>query len=74
MSIYDKITAEPAPPRKLRRFAYQVYDGGIEHHIASHEIYFYEAGRVGFWNIDDDGERTLVLATKAFQIRQVIDT
>lgn len=61
----------PKPPRPLRRFKYRVYDGGVEQEISSHEIYFYEAGRVGFWNYDDNGERALVLGTKAFQVRQV---
>jgi hypothetical protein len=60
------------PQRPLRQFAYRVYDGGIEHEVSSHEIYFYEAGRVGFWNYDDNDERVLVLGTKAFQVREVI--
>lgn len=63
----------PAAPRPLRNFAYRVYDGGMEHQISSHEIYFYEAGRVGFWNHGDgEGERVLVLATKAFTVREVV--
>lgn len=63
----------PAPPRPLRHFVYRVYDGGVEHQISSHEIYFYEAGRVGFWNHGDgEGERVLVLATKAFAVREVV--
>jgi hypothetical protein len=65
-------TKPPQRQRPLRNFAYRVYDGGIEHEVSSHEVYFYEAGRVGFWNYDDTGERVLVLATKAFQIRQVV--
>ncbi len=74
MSLYDKITAEPAPPRRLRTFAYRTYPDAGEQQISAHEIYFYEAGRIGFWNYttdSDDGERILVLATKAFQVRQV---
>ena len=66
----------PAPPapRALRNFVYRVYDGGIEHAISSHEVYFYEAGRVGFWNDSErEGERVLVLATKAFTVREVIN-
>ncbi|SDW33551.1 hypothetical protein SAMN04487912_102372 [Arthrobacter sp. cf158] len=72
MTFHGK-TEEPKPPRPLRNFAYRVYDGGIEHHVSSHEVYFYEAGRVGFWNLGDDDERVLVLSTKAFQIRQVVN-
>jgi hypothetical protein len=67
-------TEEPKPPRPLRRFAYRIFDGGMEHEITAHEIYFYEAGRIGFWNYDDNGERVLVLGTKAFQVRQVTAT
>jgi len=62
----------PEPPRPIRNFAYRVYDGGIEHHISAHEIYFYDAGRIGFWNYTPDGERALVLGTKAFQVREVV--
>ncbi|UYM26633.1 hypothetical protein SEA_BAUER_84 [Arthrobacter phage Bauer] len=71
MSFHGK-TEDPKPPRPLRKFAYRIYDGGIEHEIESHEIYFYDAGRVGFWNRDEDDEMVLVLATKAFQVRQVV--
>jgi hypothetical protein len=59
-------TEDPIPPRPLRRFAYRIYDGGIEHEITAHEIYFYEAGRIGFWNYNEGEERVLVLGTKAF--------
>ncbi|AYR01057.1 hypothetical protein PBI_ISOLDE_89 [Arthrobacter phage Isolde] len=62
----------PNPSRPLRKFAYRVYDGGMEHEVSAHEIYFYEAGRIGFWNYDDNDERVLVLGTKAFQVREVI--
>ena len=69
------IVIEPAPPRPLRNFAYRVYDKGIEHEVSANDIYFYDAGRVGFWNDDPErpGERILVLATKAFSIREVIN-
>jgi hypothetical protein len=67
-------TEEPKLPRPLRRFAYRIYDGGMEHEISAHEIYFYEAGRIGFWNYDANDERILVLGTKAFQVRQVTST
>lgn len=73
MSFHGK-TEDPKAQRPLRNFAYRVYDGGIEHYVSSHDVYFYEAGRVGFWNDDENGERVLVLATKAFQIRQVVNT
>lgn len=62
------------PPRPLRKFAYRVYDGGSWHEIQAHEIYFYDHGRIGFWNDSADGERVLVLGTKAFDIREVIGT
>lgn len=70
MTFYGK-DPEPDPSRPLRNFAYRVYDGGIEHEISAHEIYFYDHGRIGFWNDSDDGDRVLVLGTKAFQVRQV---
>jgi hypothetical protein len=61
-----------APPRPLRKFKYRVYDEGAWHEIEAHDIYFYEAGRIGFWNDIADGERVLILATKAFDVRQVV--
>lgn len=74
MSVHGR-TEDPKPPRPLRNFAYRIYDGGIEHEISAHEIYFYEAGRVGFWNDGENGgDRVLVLGTKAFQVRQVSAT
>lgn len=65
--------AEAAQPRPLRNFAYRLFNEGIEHEISAQDIYFYDAGRVGFWNDDQEhpGERILVLATKAFQVREV---
>lgn len=67
----------PAPPapRPLRNFAYTLFNNGVEHEVSAQDIYFYEAGRVGFWNDDPEhpGERILVLATKAFTIREVIN-
>ena len=74
MSFYGKIT-EADPPRKLRTFAYRTYPDAQEQEISAHEIYFYEAGRIGFWNYsgsDDDEDRVLVLATKAFDVREVV--
>lgn len=69
-------TADPdrQPSRPLRKFAYRTYDGGTWQDIQAHDIYFYEAGRIGFWNDapDNAGERVLVLATKAFDVRQVL--
>ena len=62
---------DPKAPRPLRNFAYRVYDGGIEHEVSAHEIYFYDHGRIGFWNDGENGERILVLGTKAFQVRQL---
>ena len=63
-------------PRKLRKFAYRTYPDATEQEIIAHEIYFYEAGRIGFWNYTSvdgsDGERILVLATKAFDVREVV--
>jgi hypothetical protein len=70
MTFHGK-PSEDDEPRQLRNFAYRLFDGGMEHGITAHEIYFYEAGRIGFWNYDGNGERVLVLATKAFQVRQV---
>jgi hypothetical protein len=63
---------DPNPDRPMRRFEYKVFDNGIWHEISAHEIYFYEAGRIGFWNDTDNGERILVLGTKAFQVREVV--
>lgn len=74
MSFYGKLT-EVDPPRKLRKFAYRTYPDAAEQEISAHEIYFYEAGRIGFWNDTSDGadgERVLVLATKAFDVREVV--
>lgn len=71
MTFYGKLT-EADPPRKLRKFAYRTYPDAKEQEISAHEIYFYEAGRIGFWNYDGaDGERVLVLATKAFDVREL---
>ena len=64
----------PRTPRKMRRFSYRTYPDATEQEISAHEIYFYEAGRIGFWNYTSEGsdsERILVLATKAFQVREV---
>jgi hypothetical protein len=71
MTFYGK-TSEADAPRKLRKFAYRTYPGATEQDIQSHEIYFYEAGRIGFWNYIAEDERVLVLATKAFDVREVI--
>lgn len=62
------------PPRPLRKFTYRTYDGGAWQEIQAHDIYFYEAGRIGFWNDVADRERVLILATKAFDVREAIDT
>lgn len=70
MTFYGKLT-EPDKPRKDRNFIYRVYDGGVDQPITAHEIYFYEHGRVGFWNYTDDDDRTLVLSTKAFSVREL---
>lgn len=70
MSFYGKLT-EADQPRNLRKFAYRIYDGGTWQEIQAHEIYFYEAGRIGFWN-DAEGDRVLILATKAFDVREVV--
>jgi len=70
MTFHGK-AEDPKPPRPIRHFAYKVYDGGIEHEVSSHEVYFYDGGRVGFWDYIDDDDRVLVLAAKAFQVRQV---
>jgi hypothetical protein len=62
---------EETPPRRLRKFAYRTYPDATEQTIQAHEIYFYDHGRIGFWNDTADGERTLILGTKAFQVREV---
>lgn len=72
MTFYGQPVADPKVPRPLRKFAYRVYDGASEQDISAHEIYFYEAGRIGFWNDIEDGERVLVLAIKAFSAREVV--
>ncbi|WNM64582.1 hypothetical protein SEA_MIDNIGHTRAIN_95 [Arthrobacter phage MidnightRain] len=72
MTFHGK-NEDPKPPRPLRRFEYKVFGNGVWHEVSAHEIYFYEAGRVGFWNDGENGERVLVLGTKAFQVRQVIN-
>lgn len=73
MTFPGKQPEAPTPPRPLRRFAYRLFNNGMEHEISAHEIYFYEAGRIGFWNDGEDGDRVLVLGTKAFQVREVVD-
>lgn len=70
MTFYGR-APEPTQPRPYRRFAYRIYDGGQEHQVAAHQIYFYEHGRVGFWNDTNNDERVLVLSTKAFQVREI---
>ena len=67
--------ADLTPPRPFRTFAYRLFHNGMEHEVSAQDVYFYDAGRVGFWNDDPDhpGERILVLATKAFTIREVIN-
>jgi len=70
VSPYDDMTAKPAPPRPRRKFIYRTYPDALEREISAHEIYFYDHGRIGFW--DDAGEdRVLVLGTKAFDVREV---
>lgn len=71
MTFYGKLT-ETDPPRKLRKFAYRTYPDAKEQEISAHEIYFYDHGRIGFWNDAEDGERVLVLGTKAFDVREVV--
>lgn len=71
MSFYGRPTEE-VEPRPNRRFAYRIYDGGQEHEVTAHQIYFYEHGRVGFWNDTNNDERVLVLSTKAFQVREIV--
>jgi hypothetical protein len=72
LSFYGKLT-EVDPPRPLRKFIYRTYPDAMEQEISAHEIYFYEAGRIGFWNDAADDERVLVLATKAFDVREVVE-
>lgn len=74
MSFYGKLT-EVDPPKPLRKFIYRTYADATPQEIHAHEIYFYEHGRIGFWNdVTADGQdigRTLVLGTKAFDVREV---
>lgn len=73
MSLYDDMTTKPSPvePRPRRKFIYRTYPDAPEREISAHEIYIYDAGRIGFW--DDDGdERVLVLGTKAFDVREIV--
>jgi len=71
LSLFDDMTAkQPPEPRPRRKFIYRTYPDAPEREISAHEIYIYDAGRIGFW--DDDGdERVLVLGTKAFDVREV---
>jgi len=70
MSFYGKLT-EIDPPKPLRKFVYRTYPDATPQEIHAHDIYFYEAGRIGFWNDIAEDERVLVLATKAFDVREV---
>ncbi len=71
MTFYGQ-PAETVQPRPLRKFAYRTYADATPQEIHAHEIYFYDAGRIGFWNDTADGERVLVLGTKAFDVREVV--
>lgn len=77
MTFYGQegVTAGASKARPFRTFAYRLFNNGMEHEVTAQDVYFYDAGRVGFWNDDPDhpGERILVLATKAFSIREVIN-
>lgn len=69
MTFYGQ-TREPDQPRPLRTFIYRTYSDATPQEIHAHDIYFYEHGRIGFW--DDNGDdRVLVLGTKAFDVREV---
>ena len=73
MTFYGQ-TQEPDQPRPLRTFIYRTYPDATPQTIHAHDIYFYEHGRIGFWNdstITGEGERILVLGTKAFDVREV---
>lgn len=70
MTFYGKLT-EPNPARPLRKFIYRTYPDASPQEIQAHEIYFYEHGRIGFWN-DSGEDRVLVLGTKAFDVREVV--
>lgn len=69
MSFYGKLT-EADQPRPLRKFIYRTYPDATPQEIHAHDIYFYEHGRIGFWN-DAGDDRVLVLGTKAFDVREV---
>jgi len=69
-SFYGK-QAEINPPKPLRKFVYRTHSDATPQEIHAHEIYFYEAGRIGFWNDTAEDERVLVLGTKAFDVREV---
>lgn len=76
MTFYGKpvLPTPTLPARPLRKFSYRVYDGSNWREIEAHEIYFYDHGRIGFWNdaAGAEGERVLILATKAFDVREVV--
>lgn len=71
MTFHGRLTEPDALP-PLRKFIYRTYPDAMEQEIHAHNIYFYEAGRIGFWNDTGDDERILILATKAFDVREVV--
>lgn len=54
MTFYgqDVKVIDPPRTRPLRTFAYTLFNNGMEHEVSANDIYFYDAGRVGFWNSD----------------------
>lgn len=60
---------EPDKPERIRTFHFKESKHADERTIQAHDVYFYHGRRVGFWNNDGD-DRTLVLATEAYEVRE----
>lgn len=60
---------EPDKPERVRTFHFKESKHTDERTIQAHDVYFYHGRRVGFWNNDSD-DRTLVLATEAYEVRE----
>lgn len=64
MSFYGK-DPEPKTDPEMKRFMYTTNRNDHADAIHAQHVFFYESGHVGFWNDTEDGDRVLVLATKA---------
>jgi hypothetical protein len=73
MSFYGK-DPEPKTTTATKRFYYLTVGSKNPDSVRAQQVYFYESGHVGFWNDTEDGDRQLVLAIKAQDVWEDIDS